>query len=51
MVVDQKPATKRKAFNDSDYKKMAEDTSLDKRHWRHKPYKCDFGGGKRGKML
>lgn len=49
MIVDQKPAVRKRAFYEHDLKKMAEDKDLSKRHWRHKPYQCDFGDGKNGK--
>lgn len=50
MVCNEVPKnSKRKAFLDRDLKEMAEDKNLDeivKKHMKHKPYECDFGGGK-----
>ena len=48
---EQPKITKARAFYDSELKQMAEDKNIgktSKKHWRHKPYKCDFGGGKNG---
>lgn len=46
MIVDQKPVARKRAFYDHELKKMTEDKTVTKKHWRHKPYQCDFGGGK-----
>ena len=49
MVCDQREVKKKGVYYQSELKKMAEDKHLDekaKKHWRHKPYKCDFGGAK-----
>lgn len=48
MVCNEIPKThKKKAFLDRDLKEMAEDTRhSERKHMKHKPYKCDFGGGK-----
>ena len=48
-VWEQRTPVKVRTFFESELKKMAEDKNLgeiSKKHWRHKPYKCDFGGGK-----
>ena len=47
MVCDQREVKKKGVYYQSELKKMAEDKNLDKnamKHWKHKPYKCDFGG-------
>ena len=49
MICDQKPVKKKGVYYASELKFMAEDKSfkdISKKHWRHKPYKCDFGGDK-----
>ena len=51
MVCNEIPkAYKKKAFLDRDLKEMAEDKQHSARnHMKHKPYECDFGGGKNDK--
>lgn len=51
MKVEQKPTPVKwkRAFYDGDLKKMEDAKNLGeqvKRHGKHKPYQCDFGGGK-----
>ena len=49
MVCVERPATRKRTYFDSELKQMAEGKNLDekaKKQWRHKPYKCDFGGAK-----
>ena len=48
-VWEQRTPVKVRTFFESDLAKMAEDKNLgetSKKHWRHKPYKNDFGGAK-----
>lgn len=43
------PVIRKRAHFDSELRQMAEDKHIDekaKKHWKHKPYKCDFGGAK-----
>lgn len=48
MICNERPkATKKGAFYKEELKQMAEDKDLNKKHWEHKPYQCDFGGSKR----
>ena len=47
MICDQKPVRKKGVYLPSELKFMAEDKTfkdISKKHWRHKPYTCDFGG-------
>ena len=49
MICDQKEVKKKRIYYQSELKKMAEDKHLDeksKKHYKHKPYTCDFGGDK-----
>lgn len=50
MVVNERPKiTKKGMFLCSELNYMSEPKNLDetaKKHMKHKPYKCDFGGGK-----
>ncbi len=48
-IKEQKPIIAVKTFFACELAKMAEGKNLSetsKKHWRHKPYKNDFGGGK-----
>ena len=48
-VWEQRTPVKVRTFFESELAKMAEDKSIretSKKHWKHKPYKCDFGGAK-----
>lgn len=47
MICSERPkASKKGAFYPSELEEMSENKNSEKRHWKHKPYKCDFGGGK-----
>ncbi len=50
MVVNERPKIKKnRALLEGDLQKMSESKNLNeevKMHMKHKPYKCDFGGGK-----
>ena len=49
MICEQRPVKRKSVYYQHELKKMAEDKHLDekaKKHWKHKPYTCDFGGGK-----
>jgi hypothetical protein len=47
-IFEHKAVRKSKTFFDNELKLMAEDKNISKeskKHWCHKPYVCDFGGG------
>ena len=49
MICDQKLTRKKGIYSATEIKYMAEDKSfkgISKKHWKHKPYECDFGGNK-----
>ena len=46
---EQKKVTKKRAYLNSELKKMEDDKTLSemsRKHWEHKPYINDFGGAK-----
>ena len=49
MICDQKPVKRKGVYFASELKYMSEDKSfkdMSKKHYKHKPYTCDFGGAK-----
>lgn len=47
MMLSEMILARKKAFTEADLHKMSEDKTVNKKHWKHKPYQCDFRGGKR----
>ena len=49
MICNQREVKKKGVYYMTELKRMAEDKHLDekaKKHFKHKPYKCDLGGKK-----
>ena len=47
MICDQRPVKRKSVYYQHELKKMSEDKSfkdMSKKHYKHKPYTCDFGG-------
>ncbi len=45
MILSEMISSRKKAFNEADLYRMSEDKTVNKKHWKHKPYQCDFRGG------